>query len=337
MVSTSLKKIAVGSLTAVTIFGSVSIATANPIPAAPGPIAHFAPDSSIANNQRMFRTASAYRDEGLGSKVMRAVVSGQYASHSGGETDYTQFGGAVGLEFGATDVFRLGVAFNYVDSELTQSAFGSTDINGLGFSVYGLIDAPVFKAKFGYSRMGYGDYPLHDSGLGAKVLARSDSVVNHLEFDGALDIGVGGITTGPIFGARYNSGVLDEFGGTDVDGLALHSPESEYKSLITHLGWQIGVDIPVGIGRISPLLRVAWEHEFIDDQRQGSPELSSLSGLRTLSGSDSTALDNSWLTVGAGVEIATRSNFTLGAGYDTYFALDTPAEQFWSVNGSVAF
>lgn len=310
---------------------------ANPIPAPPPPIDFFQPDSTVTNNQRMFRTSSAYKDEGLGAKVWRALATGQYAVNSGGNTEISQWGGSVGGEVGANDVIRLGAAINYTNAEISNKEFGSSKVDGLGFSVYALIDAPVLKARIAYARMGYDEYPLYASSLGSKVLARSDSAVNHMEFDGAMDFALGKFTTGPIFGARYNFGKVEEMRWTDTNGTSLIFSETEYKSLITHLGWKVGMDVPTGFGRVTPQIRLAWEHEFIGDERRGLPDFSPAGTARILAGQQTATLDQDWITIGAGIEVATRSNFSLSAGYDTYLGLDTATEHFWNVNGSLSF
>jgi outer membrane lipase/esterase len=75
----------------------------------------------------------------------------------------------------------------------------------------------------------------------------------------------GQMVTGPYAGIGWIGGRLGGFDETGGGNAALHYDAQSYDSLVSRVGWQLTRRFETGLGTITPQLRLAWEHENMDD------------------------------------------------------------------------
>lgn len=210
---------------------------------------------------------------------------GPVSSAAGLDADW--FAGSVGAEWHFAEHWRAGIAGSYV--------YGDVDFDGgLGGE---RIEGGAASAYINWA--GSGSYVdlLYSIGSFDVDLARRTLVsgtahgdTNALSNAVALETGHvwqlgGGFSTGPMLAISYVNGNLDGFEERGGGSAALSYTDQDYESLVTYVGWQAALRVPTGWGAITPIGRVAWEREHLNDEGDaGVSLLQSPFGLVTNSG-----------------------------------------------------
>ena len=146
----------------------------------------------------------------------------------------------------------------------------------------------------------------------------------NLAASGGYDFRFGGLTIGPVAGVRYVNLNIDGFteGGDGIDRLTI--ADDHLESFRTSLGAKTSYTFSAVFAGLTPELRAAWGHEFLDDSRGitarfNSSQLSSFT-IRT------TDPERDWAELGG--SLRARFNQTISAfidydaqvGQDNFFA-----------------
>jgi outer membrane autotransporter protein len=135
-----------------------------------------------------------------------------------------------------------------------------------------------------------------------------DGDFNQLEFTTGLNFKSGALVHGPYASLRWLDGTVDAYTEAGPGGALF--PSSDYESLATNLGYQVSYPIAMGAGVLVPQARLAWEHEFEDDQ-------GSVLGL------PGTEIDEDLAVVGAGIGFWFNNGWNVIADYEGRFGDNT--------------
>lgn len=182
------------------------------------------------------------------------------------DTEIDTLGGTVGVDYDINSNMTVGLALGVARSDVNMSLVGTTDIDALTvmpyFSYYRELSpamALYFDVMYGYGMTEYSTFRLPGGALGTP-----DGNFHTVELNSGLNMRAGQLIHGPYVQLRWLDGTID--GYTEVGPGAAVFPESDYESLATQLGYQASYIIETGGGKLVPQARVAWEHEFEDDQ-----------------------------------------------------------------------
>ena len=258
--------------------------------------------------------------------------------------DYDAWGITVGSDYRITNNFVLGAAVGYsaIDTDLDDSA-GEVDADGYAFSVYGQYTIDAFYVD-AIGTMGRQKY---DMTRNVNYVITQDATVVDQQFNGdpdadeyAFSVGAGydfytgGLTFGPFARLNYVKSEIDSYRETlEHDntnpgyGLALDVDEQEIESLTSVLGGQASYAINTGVGVLSPFFRLAWQHEFENDERNitagfvnvpDDPEVAALN--RIVIPTD--APDRDFFNLGLGVSAVFAHGLQAWLSYATVLGLD---------------
>jgi outer membrane lipase/esterase len=205
--------------------------------------------------------------------------------------DFDTYGVTGGLDYRFTDNFILGAAFGYANSNADFSADGGDlDTDAYSVSIFGTYYVNRFYID-GIVNFGWIDYETNRNIVYS--VPRTDRVGNVLpgttsvnqtansETDGmqysfsvgaGYDFTTGGFTFGPYARVNYLKADIDGFdesiGNANPGfGLALAIDNQDVESFTTAFGAQGSYAFSTGFGVLVPLMRLEWEHEFLDDRR----------------------------------------------------------------------
>lgn len=191
-----------------------------------------------------------------------ATVDGDYNSSG---YDFDTRGGNVGSDYRVSDRLSVGVMGSYADSNASLVNGGSIEAESFKGAVY----ATYYEESFYVDALlgaGYHSYDTSRVGL----LGIAEGSTNAWEIDAMLNTGYdiknGNWTYGPMASVAYTRMMMDSF--TETGSLApLHFPEQHQDSLRTELGAKIAYNADVNGMRITPQVRLAWQHEFMDSKQ----------------------------------------------------------------------
>jgi len=216
-----------------------------------------------------------------------------------GGFDFKTFGATVGADYRFTDNFLLGVAFNYLSTNIDfdstsfvgSPAGGGIDTHGFGFAIYGTYYIASQFYIDGIANFGWNHYDTDRRIIYAipatdrtgNLIAGTTTVNQSAQGDThgnqyAFSVGAGydwniqGVTITPFERLEYTKLHVDGF-QEDISntangfGLALAFERQNIESLVNVLGVQASYAISTGIGVLLPQVRFEWRHEFKDDAR----------------------------------------------------------------------
>ncbi len=264
---------------------------------------------------------------------------GQWNKLSGDQNapgyDETQYGILFGADYSFTDSLFFGVAGGYFNSKGDFDNWGgangaSIDYDGLNIAAYGGYDNSTYYLR---GIVAYGNY----SGDAHRSLALDAPNTEYSTLKGNPDSdtwsfygetgyrfnlsSVGQIT--PFLGLSIATANLDGFTEKDPDnsGAALNVHSSNANSVASVLGARFTADMAMGSGVFSPVLSVAWMHEF-DDTRQevnmsfaGAPSGATFTSVGSNVARDSAVVD-------AGAKFQFNDALDVGLYYNGQFNTD---------------
>ena len=194
--------------------------------------------------------------EGTGGSA--SVDDNRYASGY----DFDTMGVTLGADLRVSDRFVVGVMGSYGDSDASLVNGGSIDAESYKGAVY----ASVFQEGFYLDALlgaGYNSYDTKRSSL----LGYAEGNPEGWELDTLINAGYdfrrGHWTFSPTVSAAYTRVNLDSF--SETGSLSpLSYPTQHQDSLRSELGARISYDAVFNGITISPQLRIAWQHEFLD-------------------------------------------------------------------------
>ena len=249
--------------------------------------------------------------------------------------DETQYGILFGADYAFTDSLFFGIAGGYFNSKGSFDNWGgasgaSIDYDGLNLAAYGGYDNSTYYLR---GIVAYGNY----SGNATRHLALDAPNTEYSNLKGSPDSNtwsfygetgyrfdlssVGQIT--PFLGLSIATANLDSFTEKDpsLSGAALNVHSSNANSVASVLGARFTADMAMGSGIFSPVLSVAWMHEF-DSTRQevnmsfaGAPAGASFKAVGSNVGRDSAVVD-------AGAKFQFPDALDVGLYYNGQFNAD---------------
>jgi uncharacterized protein YhjY with autotransporter beta-barrel domain len=214
--------------------------------------------------------------------------------------DFKTFGATLGADYRFTDNFVLGIAFNYMSTNIdfdtlsfeNTPAGGGIDTRSFGFSIYGTYYATnqfYVDGIFSFGRNHYdidrriiyaipatnsAGTPIPGVTTAVNQTAQGDTHSTQYSFSvgAGYDFNVQGFTVTPFARLEYSrlniNGYQEAIDNTaNGSGLALEFDDQHVDSLLSVLGGQASYAISTGIGVLLPQVRVEWRHEFKNDAR----------------------------------------------------------------------
>jgi len=218
----------------------------------------------------------------------------------------------VGADLRVSENFAVGIMGSYAESNADLAHGGSIDVNTGKVAVY----ATVFGNGFyldGLIGAGYNSYDTTRAGL----LGYANGSTNGWELDtllnGGYDIHQGDWTYGLTASVAYTRVQFDSF--TESGSLApLGYPSQEQESLRTNLGARIAYTATMGGMKVTPQVRVSWQHEFLDStQSMRSQFAFGNSPMFTVDGPN---MGRDSALISAGVNLQVTSTLNIYAYYD---------------------
>jgi uncharacterized protein YhjY with autotransporter beta-barrel domain len=254
--------------------------------------------------------------------------------------------GTIGAELRLTEHLVLGLAGTYLNTEGDFDTRGSVDAEGFAVAAYLSYTHGGFYADTLYSYGNFEEDIHRRTGLGTTARAEPTSENHSVEFNTGYNFHVGALTTGPILGLDYRNGSLDGYDEHGDSRASLRYEQQNYDSLISRAGWQASYRIETGFGAITPQVRAAWEHEFLNENEFIKVSLVN-SPYRWLAGGSSrpnysvsartTSPDEDYLNVGGGVLIEFGPEFSIILNYEGHVFRSDSVEHFASIVMSLEF
>lgn len=180
------------------------------------------------------------------------------------------FGGTVGVEYRVNDRWAVGAALIGNSADVDMDNYGDIDADGYGVAIYAsyyhrnLFNGPgdwYADLLYGYSAF---DNDIERNTFGGTADGSADSTNNTIEFFTGYNLTHGSWVHGPYASLAWTDGELDSY--TESGPGAASFPSMDYESTLSRLGYSVSKIIPITTGTLIPQVRVAWEHEFEDDE-----------------------------------------------------------------------
>lgn len=234
------------------------------------------------------------------------------------ETNVTALTAGFDSSDGNGSVF--GIAVSYLQANVNQDyGFGgNTSSDGVALSAYGSLRSGLLYAD-GYMSYGFHNFDTERSvptGLFTTAIATASTDASQFLAGATLGYNLRKddlITAGAVGGLYYIGLDVDGYTETGAGPLSAVLPDRTYDSLRSQLGGEMALQLSRGL---VPLVRVVWNHEFLDDSFvtqaafAGAPTVTF-----TSPGPD---LGTDWVTVGAGIQgrISEGTSFVLRYQHD---------------------
>lgn len=263
--------------------------------------------------------------------------SGEFASVSGdlnaGGYDFTTGRVTVGADLRVSDHLVVGVMGGYADSSVDLNNGGNIDMTGGKVAIY----ATVYDGGFyldGLAGVGFNSYDIRRSALLGYASGSTDGWELDTLLNAGYDIHQGNWTYGPYASVAYTQVSLDSF--TETGSLApLRYPDQSQESLRTHLGAKIAYTATANGIKITPQVRVSWQHEFLDNPLAISSQFASgNSQLFSVSGPE---IGRDCAVVSAGVSVQFTPTLSAYAFYDGQLGRSNYSSNNVSVGLKIAF
>ena len=188
--------------------------------------------------------------------------------------DSTTWGIAGGVDYQATPQFLVGLggAYGSTEANFDPDAVSNADVNTFEVGLYASYDTGGFYVD------GVASY-FHNS-VDTKRLIDFAAIDRTAKanydgdgFNGYGEVGYQFRTHGfliqPRAGLNYTYVSMGGFSEHNAGGADLKVDSNTGKSLSSMLGLRFATDVDAGDGlKVTPELRVGWQHEFLDDQQQ---------------------------------------------------------------------
>ncbi|GAA5482817.1 DUF1194 domain-containing protein [Haloferula sargassicola] len=182
------------------------------------------------------------------------------------EVSTDTFGGMVGVEYDFNTNWSAGFAVSGANSDIKMRNLGSADVDTVALIPYVSYRRPI-GASMGFyadALYAYGMTSYDTIRFPGGARGDTDGDFHNLEFNTGLNMIHGSFVHGPYGQLRWLDGDID--GYSEVGAGALTFQDASYKSLASQLGYQVSYPVKLSAGTLAPQVRVAWEHEFEDDQ-----------------------------------------------------------------------
>ncbi len=277
-------------------------ATTQYTPSAKGSKGGMVQQSSISENTNRW---SAFL-EGTGGS---ATVDGDRNANG---YDFDTMGITVGADLRVNEHFAIGVLGAYADSQANLVNGGSIDAENYKGAVY----ATAFANGFYVDALLGAGYINYDTSR-ASLLGYAEGETDGWEIDTLLNSGYdfhqGNWTFSPTASVAYTQVTLNSF--TETGSLTPLSYETQNQdSLRSELGFKIAYTSVINGIKVTPQLRIAWQHEFLDSTQSMNSSFAGGNGSTfTVSGP---YMDRDRALLSAGVNVQITPTVNIYAYYD---------------------
>lgn len=261
------------------------------------------------------RTAQPVTREGNRCSIFLEGTGGSATvDGSGGVNgyDFDTIGVTLGGDLRVNDHFAIGIMGSYADSEASLFNSGSIDATGYKAAVYATLhqDGFYLDALLG---VGYNSYDTTRSSLLGFANASPDGWELDTLINGGYDIHSGNWTFGVMASVAYTKVYLDGF--TETGSLSpLAYEDQSQESLRSNLGAKLSYSAMMGGMKVTPQVRVSWQHEFLDStQSINSRFVPGNSPIFTVNGPE---IGEDSALVSAGVSVQVTPALSVYAYYD---------------------
>ena len=211
-----------------------------------------------------------------------------------------------------------GVALSYLQSNVAQDyGFGGdTSSNGVALSGYASLDRNLFHLDV-YASGAWHDFESERTLLVAPLTfdtALGETSANQVQVGATIGHGLiknTWLKAGAVGGVYYISMDIDAYTETGAGAFRAALSARSLDSLRSQLGGEVALHMNENNDSLVPILRVVWNHEFMDDPLAATAAFSGAPAVTfTSPGPD---LGSDWATVGVGV------SGRVGAGTSFYF------------------
>lgn len=267
--------------------------------------------------------------------------------------DFKTFGVTFGTDYRFTDNFVLGVAFNYLSTNIdfdTSSflgtpAGGGIDTQGFGFSFYGTYYVSNQFYVDGIINLGWNHYdidrrityaisatdrtgvliPGTTTNVNQSARGDTDSAQYSFSVGAGYDFPIQGFTITPLARLEYIRLNVDGYQETINNtapgfGLALAFEGQNVDSLLGVLGGQASYAISTKVGVLLPQVRVEWRHELKNDARTITSRFVN-DPARTPLVLVTDSPDRDFFTLGASLSATFRDGIAAFVSYETVLGL----------------
>lgn len=217
-------------------------------------------------------SAQAGRDGRYGLFTFGSYVDGDQDEIEGQfGFDYDGYSLGAGVDYQVDQHLLVGLAFSYANADLkTDAHYGKVDADSYGILAYGTaaVDALWFDGWLGYS---YGSYDIGRATRFPYYAAAEGSTFANTYGAGAT-VGwtpsVGTLSIGPVAGLRYANITIDGYTEDGANFLNLQVKKFDAESLVGSLGVSAAGRFGDAGMAILPAIKIAYEYEFLNDNRR---------------------------------------------------------------------
>jgi len=231
--------------------------------------------------------------------------SGEFSSVSGDFNasgyNFTTAGVTLGADYRVNDNFVIGLLGGYANSNASLVNSGSIDLNSGKIGLYTSVFGNGFYAD-ALVGAGINSYDTTRTSVGGNATGSPDGWELNTLINGGYDFHAGDWSFGPIASVSYTQINLNSF--TETGSLAaLKYPDQTQESLRTNVGAKIVYTTTLGGMKVTPQVRVSWQHEFMDStQSIGSQFATGSSSEFTVTGPQ-VGRDSALVSAGVSVQV----------------------------------
>ena len=218
----------------------------------------------------------------------------------------------LGADLRVSDRFVIGVLGGYASP--TADLANGGDIDGTSYK--GAVYATYFENNFYLDALigvGENSYDTRRASFGGFANGDTDAWELNTMLNAGYDLHKGNWTISPTAGVAYTRVDLDGF--TEEGSLSpLRFPDQHQDSLRSELGVNVSYTATVGSIQITPQVRLAWQHEFLDSTQSMDSRLADGSG--PLFSVDGPHMDRDRAMLGVGVDVRITPTFRVYGYYD---------------------
>ena len=226
--------------------------------------------------------------------------------------DFDTLGMTLGADLRVNDHLIVGVLGSYANSDASLVNNGSIDAESYKGAVY----ATAFANGFHVDALLGAGYNTYDTKRSA-LFGYADGSPDGWELDSLINAGYdfhsGNWTISPTASLAYTRVNLNHF--TETGSMApLNYPDQNQNSLRTDIGLNISYTARVNSIRITPQMRISWQHEYLDSTQSMDSRFASGNGpLFTVDGPH---MDRNRAVIGAGVNVQITPTVSVYGYYD---------------------
>lgn len=261
------------------------------------------------------------------------------------------YSGTLGVEYALCPQGHLhvGLAATYLEADNDIGlGVGDVEIEGYSFSAYASYTKDAFYADLLYSFGTFHHNIARPTGLGATATAQPDSRSHSVQFNTGYNLQYGSFVTGPIASLDYINGSIDGYKEDRGGSAGIKVGEQNLDSLVSRIGWQVSLPTKTGFGLLTPQVRAAWVHEYMNEEKQITAKLNnspfylvnggSISRIGSFSATGNSAEPgDDYLSLGGGLSLQITDRASVILDYEARLLQADSSGQAVSLTGSVKF